>query len=137
MRAGVIKKFGVDPDHITDYLALIGDKSDNVPGVDKVGPKTAVKWLQEYSDIEGVIKNAESIGGKVGENLRSSIETLKLAHELVKIKIDVPLEVGIEDLKVKNLVPRSSVSYIKSLNLIHGSKNLLRKKLSTVDRFFL
>ena len=65
--SGVIKKFGVDPDHITDYLALIGDKSDNVPGVDKVGPKTAVKWLQEYSDIEGVINNAESIGGKVGE----------------------------------------------------------------------
>ena len=99
--SGVIKKFGVDPDHITDYLALIGDKSDNVPGVDKVGPKTAVKWLQEYSDIEGVINNAESIGGKVGENLRSSIETLKLANELVKIKIDVPLDVGIEDLQVQ------------------------------------
>ena len=99
--SGVIKKFGVDPDHITDYLALIGDKSDNVPGVDKVGPKTAVKWLQEYSNIEGVINNAESIGGKVGENLRSSIETLKLAHELVKIKIDVPLDVGIEDLQVQ------------------------------------
>ena len=99
--SGVIKKFGVDPDHITDYLALIGDKSDNVPGVDKVGPKTAVKWLQEYSDIEGVINNAESIGGKVGENLRSSIETLKLAHELVKIKIDVPLDIGIEDLQVQ------------------------------------
>ena len=99
--SGVIKKFGVDHDHITDYLALIGDKSDNVPGVDKVGPKTAVKWLQEYSDIEGVINNAESIGGKVGENLRSSIETLKLAHELVKIKIDVPLDVGIEDLQVQ------------------------------------
>ena len=99
--SGVIKKFGVAPDHITDYLALIGDKSDNVPGVDKVGPKTAVKWLQEYSDIEGVINNAESIGGKVGENLRSSIETLKLAHELVKIKIDVPLDVGIEDLQVQ------------------------------------
>ena len=99
--SGVIKKFGVDPDHITDYLALIGDKSDNVPGVDKVGPKTAVKWLQEYSDIEGVISNAESIGGKVGENLRSSIETLKLAHELVKIKIDVPLDLGIEDLQVQ------------------------------------
>ena len=99
--SGVIKKFGVDPDHITDYLALIGDKSDNVPGVDKVGPKTAVKWLQEYSDIEGVINNAESIGGKVGENLRSSIETLKLSHELVKIKIDVPLDVGIEDLQVQ------------------------------------
>ncbi len=97
---GVMKKFGVGPELITDYLALIGDKSDNVPGVDKVGPKTAVKWLNEYKNIEGIKKNAESIGGKVGENLRSSIETLDLAHELVKIKIDVPLEIGIEDLAV-------------------------------------
>ena len=95
---GVLKKFGVGPDLITDYLALIGDKSDNVPGVDKVGPKTAVKWLNEYNDIEGIKKNAESIGGKVGENLRSSIEMLDLAHELVRIKTDVPLDVGIEDL---------------------------------------
>ena len=96
--SGVLKKFGVGPELITDYLALIGDKSDNVPGVDKVGPKTAVKWLNEYSDIEGVKENSESIGGKVGENLRSSIEMLDLAHELVKIKTDVELELGIEDL---------------------------------------
>lgn len=95
---GVLKKFGVGPALITDYLALIGDKSDNVPGVDKVGPKTAVKWLNEYNDIEGIKKNAESIGGKVGENLRSSVEMLDLAHELVRIKTDVPLDVGIEDL---------------------------------------
>ena len=95
---GVLKKFGVGPALITDYLALIGDKSDNVPGVDKVGPKTAVKWLNEYNDIEGIKKNAESIGGKVGENLRSSIEMLDLAHELVRIKTDVPLDLGIEDL---------------------------------------
>ena len=96
--SGVLKKFGVGPELITDYLALIGDKSDNVPGVDKVGPKTAVKWLNEYSDIQGVKENSESIGGKVGENLRSSIEMLDLAHELVKIKTDVELEFGIEDL---------------------------------------
>ena len=96
--SGVLRKFGVGPELITDYLALIGDKSDNVPGVDKVGPKTAVKWLNEYSDIEGVKENSESIGGKVGENLRSSIEMLDLAHELVKIKTDVELELGIEDL---------------------------------------
>ena len=96
--SGVLKKFGVGPELITDYLALIGDKSDNVPGVDKVGPKTAVKWLNEYSDIQGVKENSQSIGGKVGENLRSSIEMLDLAHELVKIKTDVELELGIEDL---------------------------------------
>ena len=97
---GVMNKFGVGPELITDYLALIGDKSDNVPGVDKVGPKTAVKWLKEYKNIEGIKKNAESISGKVGESLRSSLETLDLAHELVKIKTDVPLEIGIEDLAV-------------------------------------
>ena len=96
--SGVLKKFGIGPELITDYLALIGDKSDNVPGVEKVGPKTAVKWLNEYSDIQGVKDNSESIGGKVGENLRSSIEMLDLAHDLVKIKTDVELELGIEDL---------------------------------------
>ena len=96
--SGVLKKFGVGPELITDYLALIGDKSDNVPGVEKVGPKTSVKWLKKYNDIQGVKENSESIGGKVGENLRSSIEMLDLAHELVKIKTDVELELGIEDL---------------------------------------
>ncbi len=98
--SGVLKKFGVEPKYITDYLALIGDKSDNVPGVEKVGPKTAVKWLDEIGDIDGIKSNAESIGGKVGENLRASLETLDLAHQLVKIKTDVELDLGIEDLKV-------------------------------------
>ena len=98
--SGVLKKFGVEPKYITDYLALIGDKSDNVPGVEKGGPKTAVKWLDEFGDIDGIKSNAESIGGKVGENLRASLETLDLAHQLVKIKTDVELDLGIEDLKV-------------------------------------
>ncbi len=98
--SGVKDKFGVPPEHITDYLALIGDKSDNVPGVDKVGPKTAVKWLDEHTNLENVIKNAESLGGKVGENLRSSIDTLKLAHDLVTIKRDVELPFGVKELKV-------------------------------------
>ena len=98
--SGVKKKFGVPPEHITDYLALIGDKSDNVPGVEKVGPKTAVKWLDEYTNLTNIIKNSENIGGKVGENLRSSIDTLNLAHDLVTIKKDVELPFGIEELKV-------------------------------------
>ena len=98
--AGVKKKFGVPPEHITDYLALIGDKSDNVPGVEKVGPKTAVKWLDEYTNLKNIIKNSENLGGKVGENLRSSIDTLNLAHDLVTIKKDVELPIGIEELKV-------------------------------------
>ena len=98
--SGVKKKFGVPPEHITDYLALIGDKSDNVPGVEKVGPKTAVKWLDEYTNLKNIIKNSENLGGKVGENLRSSIDKLNLAHDLVTIKKDVELPFGIEELKV-------------------------------------
>ncbi len=98
--SGVKTKFGVPPEHITDYLALIGDKSDNVPGVEKVGPKTAVKWLDKYSSLDNIIRNSENLEGKVGENLRSSIDTLNLAHDLVTIKKDVELPFGIEELKV-------------------------------------
>jgi len=97
---GVKRKFGVLPEQIVDYLALIGDSSDNVPGVDKVGPKTAVKWIQEYQNIETIIKNSENITGKVGENLRNGITQLKLSKELVTIKTDVLLDASIEDLKV-------------------------------------
>lgn len=90
--AGVVEKFGVAPDRIVDYLALIGDKVDNVPGVDKCGPKTAVKWLAEYDSLDGVMKNAEAIKGKVGENLRTALSHLPLSKQLVTIKTDVELE---------------------------------------------
>ena len=126
---GVMKKFGVGPELITDYLALIGDKSDNVPGVDKVGPKTAVKWLNEYKNIEGIKKNAESIGGKVGENLRSSIETLDLAHELVKIKTDVPLEIGIEDLAVSESDAEQLSEVYKELEFNSWLQEVPEKKI--------
>ena len=98
---GVEKKFGVPPELITDYLALIGDTSDNVPGVDKVGPKTAVKWLNEYKNIDGIVDNSENIPGKVGENLRLGLDQLSLSKELVTIKKDVDLDVTIEGLKVR------------------------------------
>ena len=126
---GVMNKFGVGPELITDYLALIGDKSDNVPGVDKVGPKTAVKWLNEYKNIEGIKKNAESIGGKVGENLRSSIETLDLAHELVKIKTDVPLEIGIEDLAVSESDAEQLSEVYKELEFNSWLQEVPEKKI--------
>ena len=126
---GVMNKFGVGPELITDYLALIGDKSDNVPGVDKVGPKTAVKWLNEYKSIEGIKKNAESIGGKVGENLRSSIETLDLAHELVKIKTDVPLEIGIEDLAVSESDSEQLSEVYKELEFNSWLQEVPEKKI--------
>jgi len=90
--AGVEEKFGVRPDQIIDYLALVGDKVDNVPGVNKCGPKTAVKWLTEHGDLETVMANADSVKGKIGEYLRESLEQLPLSKELVTIKCDVELD---------------------------------------------
>ena len=97
--AGVVEKFGVRPDQIIDYLALMGDTSDNVPGVPKVGPKTAVKWLLEYETLDGIIENADKIGGKVGENLREFIPNLPLSKDLVTIRCDLDLETPLADLK--------------------------------------
>ena len=92
--AGVVAKFGVPPERIVDYLALIGDTSDNVPGVPKVGPKTAVKWLQEYGSLDAVMAHAGAIKGKIGDNLRESLGFLPLSRRLVTIKCDVPLAQG-------------------------------------------
>ena len=89
--AGVVKKFGVKPSQIIDYLALIGDKSDNVPGISKVGPKTAVKWLQMYGDIDSILENAAAIKGKVGENLRNESDQLAVSRKLVTIDCHVSL----------------------------------------------
>jgi len=97
---GVRKKFGVAPEQIIDYLALIGDTSDNIPGVAKVGPKTAVKWLQEYGSVANIIEHADEFKGKVGENLRSSLEQLKLSYQLVTIKLDVAMDETIEQLRM-------------------------------------
>ena len=96
---GVKEKFGVTPERIIDYLALIGDTADNVPGVPKVGPKTAVKWLGLYDSLDGIMKNAEEIKGKVGENLRDFMSELPLSRDLVTIKCDVELEGSPETLK--------------------------------------
>ncbi len=98
---GVEKKFGVKPNQIIDYLALVGDTSDNIPGVNKVGPKTAVNWLTIYGTVEKIIENSGDITGKVGEYLRQGIEQLKLSQQLTTIKKDVKLDFGIEDLKVE------------------------------------
>lgn len=96
---GVKEKFGVPPERIIDYLALIGDTADNVPGVPKVGPKTAVKWLGLYDSLDGVMKSAEEIKGKVGENLRNFMAELPLSRDLVTIKCDVELEENPETLR--------------------------------------
>ena len=96
--AGVEGKFGVHPNQIIDYLALVGDTSDNVPGVPKVGPKTAVKWLSEFKTIKGIIENADSLTGVVGQNFRDSISDLDRNVELVTLKKDVDLKISLENL---------------------------------------
>lgn len=95
--AGVQAKFGVRPDQIRDYLALMGDKVDNVPGVEKCGPKTAVKWLEAYGSLQGVMDHAAEIKGKVGENLQAALLQLPLSYQLVTIKTDVDLHTELSD----------------------------------------
>ena len=99
--AAVMDKFGVRADQIVDYLALMGDTVDNVPGVPKCGPKTAAKWLAEYGDLDGVIAAAPTMKGKIGESLRDAVERLPLNRELVTIRTDVALEQGPTDLVLR------------------------------------
>jgi len=97
-RSGVIEKHGVPPELIVDYLALMGDASDNIPGIPKVGAKTAAKWLQEYGTLDALITNAAKVGGKIGESLRDNLHILPLSRALATIKCDVELDLGIHDL---------------------------------------
>ena len=98
-RAGVKTKFDVFPEQIIDYLALVGDSSDNIPGIDKVGPKTAAKWLGKYSTLDALVADAANVEGKVGENLRAGLATLELARKLATIRTDVALPVTLQQLK--------------------------------------
>ena len=95
---GVLAKFGVPAERIVDYLTLIGDSVDNVPGVEKVGPKTAVKWLTQYGTLDNIVAHAQDIGGVVGENLRKALDWLPKARELLTIKCDVELPVHVSTL---------------------------------------
>ncbi len=99
--AGVFEKFGVRPDQVVDLLALMGDTVDNVPGVEKCGPKTAAKWLGEFGTLEAVMAAAPAMGGKIGENLRAALDRLPLNKQLVTIKTDVPLDQGPESLVLR------------------------------------
>ncbi|HHM05656.1 MAG TPA: DNA polymerase I [Gammaproteobacteria bacterium] len=98
-RDAVVDKFGIPPERIIDYLALVGDSADNIPGVPKVGPKTAVKWLNQYGSLDGIIAHAGEIKGKVGDKLRTHLEQLQLSRELATIRCDVPLALGPADLQ--------------------------------------
>lgn len=96
--AGVTNKFGLPPERIIDYLTLIGDTSDNVPGVEKVGPKTAVKWLSQYGTLDNIVAHADEITGVVGENLRKALPWIPTARELITIRCDVGIQESLSDL---------------------------------------
>ena len=98
---GVVEKFGVRPDQIIDYLSLMGDKVDNIPGVEKCGPKTAVKWLTAYETLQGVMDNADAVKGKIGENLRAALDFLPLSYDLATIKLDVELEQNLTEIETQ------------------------------------
>jgi len=98
-RQGVIEKFGVPPERIVDLLALMGDSSDNIPGIPKVGPKTAAKWLNDFGSLDELVARAGEVKGKVGESLRANLDSLDLSRRLATIHCDVELDVGPLDLR--------------------------------------
>ncbi len=122
-RAGVMEKFGVNPEQIIDYLALMGDSVDNIPGVPKVGPKTAAKWLKQYGTLENLIEHADEIKGKIGENLRQHLSELPLSKALTTIKCDIPISYSLDDLKCR----QPDLSKLKELVAKLGFSTWLRQ----------
>jgi DNA polymerase I len=122
-RAGVKAKFDVYPEQIVDYLALVGDASDNIPGIEKVGPKTAAKWLAKYETLDGVIAHSAQIEGKAGENLRAGLATLELSRRLATLHTDVDLPMSPEDLKPSP----PDVGALRSLYTRYELRSLLRQ----------
>ena len=129
---GVLAKFGIPPVRMLDYLALVGDTADNIPGVEKVGPKTALKWLAQYGTLDNIITHASEIGGVVGENLRKSLDWLNKSRELLAIKCDVALPVELHSLglkpqdtaKLAELYERLDLkTWLKELRQAPGSEN--------------
>ena len=110
---GVKEKFGIRPDQIIDYLTLMGDTVDNIPGIPKCGPKTAVKWLAEHDTLDAIMENADKVKGKIGENLRNSLEQLPLSKELATIKLDVDLDFALDELVLGEADKDQLVEYYK------------------------
>jgi DNA polymerase I len=121
---GVREKFGVTPEQITDYLSLVGDVVDNVPGIPNVGPKTAAKWLNQYGNLASLIEHAAEITGKVGENLRAHRDQLFLSRQLVTIKKDVALPLHLEDLRLKAADVNQLMAWYKKLEFKGWIKEL-------------
>ena len=128
-RQGVIDKYGVPPELIRDYLALMGDTSDNIPGVNKVGPKTAVKWLAEYGSLKAVMENADKFKGKIGEYLREALDHLPLSYELVTIKCDLDVDCSPEYLSFNE----ANTQKLAELYQKYGFRTRLSKLQSESD----
>ncbi len=124
----VKEKFGIAPHQFIDYLTLIGDSVDNIPGVTKCGPKTAAKWLQEYQTLEGLCSAANTISGKIGENLRACMAHLPLSKQLVTIKMDVPLPLTLADLRIKEPYHEDLLELIREFEFKNWLKELLEKE---------
>ncbi|CBL43787.1 DNA polymerase A [gamma proteobacterium HdN1] len=124
-RDGVIEKFGLPPEQIVDYLTLVGDSVDNIPGVPKCGPKTALKWLDDYGSLDNLIAHADEIKGKVGENLRASLEQIPLSRQLATIKCDVPLAQGVMELQLENANTEKLVELYQQLEFKSWLHDLL------------
>jgi len=125
--AGVLAKFGVPPNRIIDYLTLIGDTVDNVPGVNKCGPKTALKWLTAYDSLDGVIANAANITGAVGENLRSALEWLPKGRELITVKLDCDLSAHMVTISESLVAREEDKETLLAFFGKYGFKTLLRE----------
>jgi len=125
--AGVLVKFGVPPERIIDYLSLIGDTVDNVPGVAKVGPKTAVKWLTQYGSLEGVIEHALEIKGAVGDNLRAALTWLPQARALITVKLDCDLSAHMTSIAQSLQAQLEDKETLRAFSARYGFKTLLRE----------
>jgi DNA polymerase I len=131
--AGVTAKFGVPPERILDYLTLVGDKSDNIPGVDKVGPKTAVKWLTQFGTLDNLIAHAGEINGAVGNNLRNALDWLGTARKLLTIKCDVTLPLDLTELQLKPQDTEKLVELYQRLDMSTALREL-RQRLEGVSQ---
>ena len=128
---GVIRKFGVPPERIIDYLSLIGDTSDNIPGVSKVGPKTAVKWLAQYGSLDGVIENAGMIKGTAGDNLRKSLDWLPQARKLITIRTDCDLSGQFKSINETLVKKPEDIAGLRKAYERYGFKSWLRELNAT------
>ncbi|HLS51977.1 MAG TPA: 5'-3' exonuclease H3TH domain-containing protein, partial [Burkholderiaceae bacterium] len=131
--AGVIEKFGVRPDQIVDYLMLVGDTSDNVPGVRNVGPKTAERWLKKYGSLENIIKEADSIKGVTGENLRAAIPDFELTRRLLTVRTDCEVPVLAEGWDALKLKPQDTKRLIELFDH-YGFRSWLREVSGDPER---